>query len=159
MSQVKALLDAVKAEANITTDYALAKLLDIPNGYICRYNQGKLFPNEYACLKIAEILKRDYAEISAIVRIEAERDESRKEAWRKYYKSIGGVAATFATLFFLAVTLIVTPTPANASIGKDSTRADLYYVKFSCRWHLLKAAIEAVLNTIKAALPRVYFVG
>ena len=84
----KTLLDGIKAKHEIKSDYALAKKLSLPSGHICDYYQGKRTPNEFACLQIARALGKDYAEISAIVRIEAERDESRREEWIKFFRSL-----------------------------------------------------------------------
>lgn len=55
MTKVIELLDAVKAAKNVTTDYALGKVLDIPSGHICEYYKSKRTPNEYACLQILAV--------------------------------------------------------------------------------------------------------
>lgn len=108
MKTIKELLDETKAAKGVETDYALAKALDLHSGLISDYYSGKRSPNEYACLKIAEALNRPLAEVLAAVRIEAEKDESRREEWRNYFKSIGGIAAAFMLMVCLSVTFIVT---------------------------------------------------
>ncbi|MFB0935203.1 MAG: hypothetical protein QMB52_05485 [Propionivibrio sp.] len=131
MTTIPELLDAVKAAKGIESDYALAKALNLKKQQISTYYKRKVIPSEYACLEIAKALKISYEEVSAIVQIDAEKDEERRNAWRDYYKSIGGIAASIALLFFLAVNLIVTPTPANASEHELSKPNSLYYVNFS----------------------------
>jgi hypothetical protein len=98
---IKTLLDEVKNTKGVTSDYALAKILNLPKQRISDYynKTGSKIPDEYACLQIAIALKRSYEEISVIVRIEAEKDEKRRQTWKNYYKSIGGYAASIA--FFL----------------------------------------------------------
>jgi len=123
METIKSLLDAIKKAKNIESDYALAKALNLPKQRISDYYKGKTFPDNDACLEIARALNLDLEEVITIVQIESAKDETRREKWREYYKSIGGYAASIA-LFFLAVTFIVTPTPAEASIGKASTTED-----------------------------------
>ena len=110
------LLDAVKAAKGITTDYALAKELGLPTQRISDYYKGRgtRYPDEFTCLQIARALGRDYAEVQAAVRIEAEKDESRREVWRDYFKSISRQAAATA-LSLLFVILSSTPAPAEAA--------------------------------------------
>lgn len=120
MTKAVELLDAVKKAKGIETDYALAKLLDINKARISAYYAGKEMPNEFACMQIAKALGIPLDDVMIPVRIEAEKDEKRREAWKEYYKSIGGYAASFVMAILLSVTLIVTPTPANASTDKVS---------------------------------------
>lgn len=105
MKTIKDLLDAVKEAKGITSDYALAKELGITSARICDYRKGNRNPDEYACLKIAEALGKDYNEIQAAVRIVAEKDEKRREVWQKYYKSIGGVAAALLVVVIINMTV------------------------------------------------------
>lgn len=130
METIKSLLDAVKKAKAIESDYALAKALNIPKQRISGYYNGKEAPNEYVCLQIAEALGRNLEEIIILVQMETAKDEKRREKWREYYKSIGGYAASIA-LLFLTVNLIVTSTPAEASIGKASTTEDFVLCKVS----------------------------
>ena len=115
MKTTTELLNAVKAKNGITTDYALAKALDLPRARVCNFYKGTRSPNEHACLQIAKALGMRYEEVSAIVRIEAESDEKKRADWKDYYKSIGGIAASVALMVFTSCILIVTPTPAEAS--------------------------------------------
>ena len=115
MENVKSLLDTVKTAKGIESDYALAKTLDLPNGHISEYYSGKRSPNEFACLKIAQALNRPLADVLAVVRIAAEKDEKRRQAWKDYYKSIGGIAAGFALAVLVGVTTLLTPSPAQAA--------------------------------------------
>ena len=88
MEFVKKLLDDVKKAKEIETDYVLAKELGINRARISAYYAGKEFPNEYACLRIAEVLNVSVDIILALVRIDAEKDEERRAAWVAYYKRI-----------------------------------------------------------------------
>lgn len=115
------LLNEVKKCLDIESDYALAKKLNLPRGHISDYYKGIRHPNEYACLQIAQATNRSYEEVSALVRIEAEKNEAKREEWRRYYKRIGGIAASVAMMVFTSCILIVTPTPTNASIRADYT--------------------------------------
>ena len=113
MKNIKRLLDEVKKAKGIESDYALAKALDINKARISAYYAGKEAPNEIACLRIAKAINRPFDEIMAAIRIDAEKDEKRREEWRRYYKSIGGYAASFMLLLFASVKFFVT-SPENA---------------------------------------------
>ena len=109
METIKKLLDDVKKAKGVESDYALAKSLDINKARISAYYAGKEVPNEIACLRIAKALGRNYAEISAMVRMEAEKDNARREEWRNYFKSIGRMADSVMLTVLAVVTFFVTP--------------------------------------------------
>ena len=123
MEDVKSLLDAVKAAKGVSSNYALAKALDLPDQRICDYYKGQRMPDEYACMKIAQALDRPLADVLAIVRISGEKDEKRRAAWVEYYKSIGGIAAAWAVALFVSVTLTVT-TPAEAAQNQSDMKSE-----------------------------------
>jgi DNA-binding XRE family transcriptional regulator len=108
METTKTLLDAVKEAKGITSDYALAKTLELPKQRISGYYKGKEAPNEFVCLQIAKALGRSYEEVTAIVRIEAEKDENRRQVWQEYYKNIGGYAASIAIILATLPETIIT---------------------------------------------------
>lgn len=159
MKTIKQLLDETKAIKGIASDYALAKELDVSTQRISEFNKGKAFPNEYACLRIAAALGRPLDEVMASVRIEAEKDEKRREEWRKYYKSIGGFAASFMLIVFALVTFIVTVPVVQA---KESTTYDASLPRntnYAFFRKKIRAAIVAVLHRIASAFPPPCFSG
>ena len=151
METIKSLLDDAKVATKTDSDYGLAKALGIHKARISAYYSGKETPNEFICLKIAQALERSYEEVSAIVRIEAEKDENRRNVWKDYLKRIGGIAASIALLFFLGVTLIVTSTPAEASDGKGSEAEHFVLCKLL---RILRKVAVFVRHTISNAFPR-----
>lgn len=160
METIKSLLDDVKSIKGLTSKYALAKALDLPTQRISDYynGTGSRYPDSYACLQIAKALNREYNEISAIVQIEAEKDESKREEWRKYYKSIGGYAASFMLLVFAVVTFIVT-TPGTALANQEVTKSDLLEYKLCVYRRKIREAILAAWNTLSSGLLHVGFSG
>lgn len=114
MENVRKLLDEAKAKTQSATDYQLAKNSGIPKARISAYYSGKEAPNEFACLQIARHTGRSLDEVITLVRIDAEKNETRREAWRDYLKRLGGVAASIATAVSAFVILGMTPRDANA---------------------------------------------
>ena len=85
---IRELLDEVKRVKEIKTDYALAKLLHVNRSVVfCWYNE-KSAPTEYACLQIAEILGKNFDEITALVQIASEKNEARRAVWQSFYNRI-----------------------------------------------------------------------
>lgn len=115
MENITKLLDETKHAVGVETDYALAKKLDLPRARICDYYKGNRAPDEFACLKIAEALGQPLDTIIARVKAATEKDEKRREVWENYMKRLGGIAASFVAGIFIVVTLIVTPSPAEAA--------------------------------------------
>jgi len=112
MTTTKDLLDAVKQTAGIESDYALAKELGVYKQLISSYYKGTRKPDNAMCLAIAKRIGQPLDKVIAAVEVDAEKDEQRREEWRRYYKSIGGIAASVALLVFTSCILIVTPTHA-----------------------------------------------
>jgi transcriptional regulator with XRE-family HTH domain len=127
MENVKKLLDAVKAKADIESDYALAKILDLPKQRISDYYKGKTTPDKFACLQIANALNKTLDEIVTAVELDAEKNEKRRSVWEKHYKQIGGIAASFMMIAFSFVTFIVTyPAESLAGQGQNSGNLPSY---------------------------------
>lgn len=157
METIKDLLDKCKETTGAKNKNQLAIKTGITSQRISDYYKGTRSPDEFDCLQIAKALNRSLEEITAIVRIEAEKNEKRQNAWREYYKSIGGIAASFALLFCGSVTFIVSP-PAKAieetSICRQGSACNTNYALFAAR---LKWLILVVRHKIYTAFRRFYF--
>ena len=119
MENVRKLLDEVKAKKNLSSDNALASALGLRRQRISDFYKGERTPDNYVCKQIAEILQRPLAVVIATVEMDAEKDESRREVWRDYFKDISRQAAATA-LSLLFVILSSTPTPTEAAPIKES---------------------------------------
>ena len=127
MENIKRLLDEVKKAKGVGSDYALAKTLDLPKQRISDYYKGKTSPDKFACMKIAESLGKPLADVIYAVELDAEKDEARREAWKRYYKSIGGMAASAMLVGLSVVTFFVTPeVQAQERQGFESSKTDVF---------------------------------
>lgn len=113
MDNVRKLLDECKKKAGVESDYALAKTLELPSPRICDYYKGRRAPDEFACLRISEVLGKPLDVVITAVKLDTEKDEKRRLAWERHFRSIGQIAASFMLCAFAFVTLIVTE-PAQA---------------------------------------------
>lgn len=161
MEKIKRLLDDVKIAKGISTDYALAKALDLPRPRIHDYYKGKTTPDVFACLKIAEALGKPLDVIVAIVEIDAEKNDKRREAWVEYSKRFGGLAASFMLWVcsaLLGVTLFVSR-PAEAAQKQGLSSPEFYTLQIMRVAQIVRTAIATVMNMLNNFVPRFGFVG
>jgi transcriptional regulator with XRE-family HTH domain len=102
-------LKEAKSKLN-ATDYRMAKLLGITQSATSNYALGKRVMDDTTAAKLAGLLGIEAMEIIAAANAEREKGE-KKEFWENFYKRLGGIAAGI----FVAVTLIVSPTPSQAA--------------------------------------------
>lgn len=117
--KIAELLDAVKAKTGVKSDGELARTLGVTKQAVSKYYNDERAPDEFVCLRIAEILGKPLDTVIATVKAASEKDDTRREAWENYMKRLGGLAASFVFALCVTVTLIVTPTPAKASPALD----------------------------------------
>lgn len=95
-------LDVSKSILNITSDYGLAKRLDISRQAVSQYRSNARAFDNFTCMKVAEITNIPLQTIIADMEMMREKDEKRREAWENYMKRLGGLAASFfGVVFFL----------------------------------------------------------
>lgn len=143
-------LDRIKAQQGLASNAELGRFIDIDVRRIGEYYKGREpMDDDYPKIAMASGYRVD--ELQAIVKLSTGKDEKSREVWAKYYKRIGGIAASIALLFFLSVTLIVTSTPAEASNGKGSKAEHFVLCKLR---HFFRKAIASVLHTLANAFRR-----
>lgn len=95
------ILDKSKEKLGLSTDYQLAKFLNIRNTRIGNYRTGHRTPDEEMCFRLAEILEEEPAAIIAAVRLDAEQEPEKVEFWKskakQYAASAGIIAALLAS--------------------------------------------------------------
>ena len=158
MENVKKLLDEVKKAKGITSDYALAKALNLPKMRISDYYKGKTAPDRCACKKIAASLNKPLDEVIATVEIDREKDEKRREEWRGYLKSIGGMAASFMLAVLTVVTFFVTY-PSEALANQRVTAESSTDYKLCAFGYWIRRRVLAVRHMLESAFPRWCFAG
>jgi len=81
-------LDAVRKLTRTGTDYAVAKLLGVSEESIARYRKGQRVMDDYAALKIAQLLGVDPHVVIAAANFDREQDATRKGEWGKHLKKL-----------------------------------------------------------------------
>lgn len=96
-------LDAAKAALNIESDYALAQRLSVTRTTISLYRSGKSWPDAYACIRLAIILKLDPAQVIADLERQHEKNPVRREFWASFLSREASVAVICCTLALTSI--------------------------------------------------------
>ena len=116
-------LDEMKQKHGLKSNRALANFIGIDERRVPEYYKGREpMDDDYALIAIASGRRID--ELQTMVKLARETNEKSRAIWSRYYKSIGGYAASFVIGFFLSVTFIVTSTE-NAYANQEVTKANL----------------------------------
>lgn len=117
--KARELLLECKIVKNVKSNYALAIALDIPRQRINDYMTGERQPDTYAAVRIALCLRRDPAEIIAILEAEGEKNEKRKAFWVDFLQHVRQ-AGKFGMLALVSTTLLLAaPRPAEANASHN----------------------------------------
>lgn len=132
MNAIENILNEAKTKNHIKSDNALALEIGITRQTMSMARHGKTTFNAYARSRLADLTGRSTDEINALIEIETETDETKKEYWVNFYKRLGGVAATvFVCVTLGSVTFAMTPATANAYPVAQPIDNSVYYVKCS----------------------------
>lgn len=93
------------------SDYAIAKEIGLTPQAVNNYMSCKRVMDDTTAAKVAQKLGIDPMKVIAAANADREKGE-KKEFWENFYERLGGVAAS---IIFLLVTLLVTPTPSEAA--------------------------------------------
>jgi transcriptional regulator with XRE-family HTH domain len=96
-------LNEAKEALGITSDYGMAKWLNVSAQAVSKYKRGERVIDDYAAVKIAEALKIDPLEVITAANFEREKDDGRKAFWANFSRA--GLAASFV-LVFLGVSMV-----------------------------------------------------
>lgn len=112
--KISEILDGIKRRNSIESNAELARILDIDVRRIGEYYKGREpMSDDYPKIAIASGKRVD--ELQTIYKLSTSTDEKTLAIWSRYSKSIGQIAASVIVGLFALVTLIVTPTPAQAA--------------------------------------------
>lgn len=106
MENVKRLLDEAKAKTGSANLNQLSKSLGISSQRMSDYYNGTRTPDNDVCLTIAECIGKPLDEVIVAVSIDAAKDETSREAWKRYSKRLGGLAASFMIIALSAITFV-----------------------------------------------------
>lgn len=131
-------LNRVKEKLAISSNYAVAKALEIERQRINDYYRGDRVPDSYACTKIAILLGEDPTLVIAEIQAENEKNAKKKGFWRDFALRVGKLAVVIAASIFM---LFSAPEPVAANGGKNGDPPDRtsHYTKWSALVRAMRA--------------------
>lgn len=87
------LLEQSKTKLGVSSDYALAKRLEINQARLTDYRKGTRHPDPYALVKIALLLDLDPLVLIAEAEAQTEKNPVRKGFWQNFARRVGSLAA------------------------------------------------------------------
>jgi plasmid maintenance system antidote protein VapI len=112
--QISDLLDRAKAKANISSDYALAKVLGITTGNLSNIRAGRTHPSNEEAVKLATLAGLDEMDVIAEIELQTAKTEKKKEFWKHYIESRGITACIAMTA--IAASIVMATKNAEAEI-------------------------------------------
>lgn len=91
-------LDAAKKTIGITSDYELAKRLEVSRQAMSDYRNGKRSPDAYVVFKLAITLNLDPAMVLADLESQKETNEKKRGFWSSFMQRAAIVAVLVCTL-------------------------------------------------------------
>jgi hypothetical protein len=95
-------LDAVKARRGLPSDYAAARLLDVPHQAVYRWRQGLAGMGDETAARVAELLDLDPGYVLAELYAERAKTEEARSVWMSLARRLGPALAGAAVLFWLS---------------------------------------------------------
>ena len=115
MNRIAELLDQIKEQQGIETDYALAKLFGLRQARIGEYYKGIAKPDDYLITRVALMLHMEPVHLLAEIRAEDEKNATKKEFWRNFLRHAAVVTG------FLVVQALGFPSTSEAAASTAST--------------------------------------
>jgi plasmid maintenance system antidote protein VapI len=91
-------IDEAKKALGIESDYGMAKWMGITTGAMAHYRGGKRTIDDYTASKLADAIGLDPLEVIAAANAEREKDEKKKDYWRKIFARCAAACVVFFLL-------------------------------------------------------------
>ncbi len=110
--ELSEIIEKAKNRANITSDYALAKVLGIERQVVSDWKRGKKHPSTDEAVKLATLAGLEDMRVIAEIEMRTAKNEKKREFWKSYIDTRGLTAAL--SVVALGLSIVLTPTPSSA---------------------------------------------
>ncbi len=132
MKSVPHLLDAIKKQHAISSDYKLSLYLDLREQTIANYRHGRTLPDASGCAKIAAALGIDADLLTVEIEAQRAKTDDARRLWERVAQRLQMGFASCKLLALIAMFSIAgAALPAWAAVGfiSFSVEQSVYYVK------------------------------
>lgn len=155
MLTVAALLAQAKTAQGIPSNYRLARVLEVPEGTVQRWNTGKSIPDDEKAVQLADLAGLDAAEVVAALHAQRAATGPMAAVWRQIAeRAHGGAHAAALAFVALILSLFVGGGPDAGAMAKavDTGAQAQQSLTTAARLYIMstaKNAILAVLRTLR----------
>jgi hypothetical protein len=142
MLTTRELLAAVKAAQAIPSNYALARVLGVPENTVANWHTGRNLPSDEWSAKLAALARLDPDHVVACVHAERAQNDDVRALWTRIAKRLQATAAA-------ALTAIVSVWIALAPSGEAQAAARGYAAPVPCEQHLVRDIHCRVLRALR----------
>lgn len=96
--EINELIQRAKQNANIESNYALAKKLDVRDARVNAWTKGTEHPSNEAATKLALMAGLDPMEVIAEIEMRTAKSEKKREFWREFLESHGVTAGVIISM-------------------------------------------------------------
>ena len=121
-------LDAAKEKLKISSDYGLAKRLEVPRQYVSEFRSGKRNLDFYVAVRLAVILEQDPAVIFGDLQSQIEKNPAKAQFLRDFVLRAASKAAKAVRIMAL---ILIAGTLGAAATGSDLEKGFLKRRKFA----------------------------
>jgi len=108
------LLEHAKTRANLASDYALAKAMNIDRSIISSWRKGRKHPSNEEAVQLATLAGLDEMQVIAEIELRTAKNEKKKAFWQHYIESRSITACL--TMTALTCSIIMTPETSSANV-------------------------------------------
>ena len=158
MDTVKTLLDAAKQKTRAANDHQLSKAIGITSQRISDYYKERRQITNDDCMKLAETLGKPLDEVICAVEIQFAKTETRREAWKRYAKTLKGIALSFMIAAYLPQG-VVTMKVTEAEESKQTSGLQSGELTRIQIMRLIRGLIALGRNRLKNAIQPLYWLN
>lgn len=143
MLTTRDLLAVVKTAHGIPSNYRLARVLDVTEATVQRWNTGRNAPDDAMAERLANMAGLDVAYVLASIYAERAANDDSRRIWSGIAKRLQGLAAAVAAVMVSALLGVTGSDPAMAATARSVAQQapSVHYVKSLAR--LLAALARA----------------
>lgn len=109
MRTIDQVLDTAKTVQKVPSDYKLGLTLGIGPNALSNYRNGRSFPDEKACVKLAQAMGEDPAILMVEMQAQRSKDADARALWENLAKRLQAGFASAEILVLVAILSIATP--------------------------------------------------
>lgn len=149
------LIEKAKTRANITSDYALAKVMGVDRRYVSLWKKGKKHPSTDEAVKLATLAGIEEMRVIAEIEMQTAKNEQKREFWKCYLEERGIAAALCIVALGLSIVLAPTPSSAGSLQLQNYGGNEKGFLRLEDSWNIHYANIrQAEPGTVRGMVSR-----